>query len=221
MTAAAVSVESVGMEYSSPSGLVCALNGVTFEVEAGSSVAIAGRSGSGKSTLLAVIGGLEVATTGRVTLAGRDLSTMGDTERTDLRRHQIGFVFQSDNLLPFLTAVDNVGLQSSLDGATGGSERCLELLDRVGLAEHAVKLPDQLSRGQRQRVAVARALVHGPGVILADEPTGALDHENADLVVRLLLEAAATLVVVTHDSSVAERMDQRLAISDGRLVEHG
>lgn len=219
VAAADLRVEMVVKEYESPSGVVRALSDVTFEVEAGSSVAITGTSGSGKSTLLSVIGGLEAATTGRVTMGGQELSTMSDAARAHLRRRDIGLVYQSDNLLPFLTAVDNVGLQLALHGAADGYQRCLDLLGDVGLADSVAKLPDQLSRGQRQRVAVARALVHKPGVILADEPTGSLDQDSSAVIVRLLRGAAATLVVVTHDASVAAQFDRTLRLSDGRLID--
>jgi putative ABC transport system ATP-binding protein len=134
-------------------------------------------------------------------------------------------VFQSDNLLPFLTAFENVGLQLAMHGAIGGYERCLEVLGELGLAGAVDKLPDQLSGGQRQRVAVARALIHRPRVILADEPTGSLDAESSAAVIDLLLAAqeqtGATLVVVTHDLGVARRLDRILGLHDGRLAEGG
>jgi putative ABC transport system ATP-binding protein len=216
---AVLRVDAVSKEYDSPAGVVCALDGVSFAVEAGISVAITGPSGSGKSTLLAIMGGLEAPTTGRITVVGQELSAMSDAGRAGLRRNDIGLVYQADNLLPFLTAVENVGFQLSLHGATAGYERCLDLLCAVGLADGVAKLPDQLSRGERQRVAVARALVHEPRVVLADEPTGSLDPDSSAVLVQLLREAAATLVVVTHDPWVAAQMDRTLRLRDGRLVD--
>jgi putative ABC transport system ATP-binding protein len=142
--------------------------------------------------------------------------------RAALRRDEIGLVFQADNLLPFLTAVENVGLGLALGGARDGYERCLEVLRDVGVGAHARKLPDHLSGGQRQRVAVARALIHRPRLILADEPTGSLDEESSAAVIDLLRaaqgRAGATLVVVTHDLEVAGRLERALELRDGRLA---
>jgi putative ABC transport system ATP-binding protein len=156
-------------------------------------------------------------------IGGREISSMPERQRAGLRRDELGLVFQSDNLLPFLTAVENVGLQLALTGAADGYERCAAMLAELGLAEAAHKLPDQLSGGQRQRVAVARALIHRPRVILADEPTGALDADNSAAVIELLLAAkrdsGATLVVVTHDLGVAARLDATLRLRDGQLAD--
>ena len=205
------------------SGLVRAIDGVTLEVEPGGSLAITGRSGCGKSTLLGLIGGLEAPTAGRVVVGGLDLSSMSDRQRDRVRREHVGFVFQADNLLPYLTAAENVALQVALHPSDDGERRCLELLTGLGLGDCVDKLPDQLSGGQRLRVAVARALVHHPGVVLADEPTGAVDADNAHVIVDLLLAAqastGATLVVVTHDDDVARRLERTLRLQDGRLVD--
>lgn len=221
---AGVRLESVAKHYATPAGIVRALDGITLDVEPGSSLAITGPSGCGKSTLLGLIGGLEAPTTGRVTVGGNEISRLGEAARAHLRRNDIGFVFQSDNLLPFLTAVENVGLQLALHGAADGYERCVALLAAVGLGDDVDKVPDQLSRGQRQRVAVARALVHGPGLILADEPTGSLDADNSAAIVELLRaaqrDAGTTLVVVTHDTSVAARLERTLALRDGQLADN-
>jgi putative ABC transport system ATP-binding protein len=160
-----------------------------------------------------------------VSIGGREISTCAESDRARWRRREIGFVFQSDNLLPFLTATENVSLQCSLAGAgdSDGDARSLELLARLGLAEEAAKFPDQLSGGQRQRVAVARALIHQPSLIVADEPTGSLDAGNAEAVVDLLLGAqrtsAATLVLVTHEPAVARRLDRAVGMRDGRLTD--
>jgi putative ABC transport system ATP-binding protein len=198
------------------------LHPLTTSIPRGQFVAIVGPSGSGKSTLLGLIAGLEAPSSGSVTIDGEELSAMSERVRARLRRRRLGLVFQSDNLQPFLTALENVGLQLALGGAAGGHERCMELLVELGLGDHADKLPDQLSGGQRQRVSVARALVHRPSVILADEPTGSLDADNAAAIVDLLRgaqrDAGTTLVVVTHDPGVAAAMDRVLTLRDGRLV---
>jgi len=219
---ASIQVESVVVEHHTPGGPVFALDGVSFTVDAGSSVAITGPSGCGKSTLLGVIGGLAVPTAGVVRIGGEEVSSLPDRRRSDFRRTHVGFVYQADNLLPFLTVVENVELQFALDGRSSGVDRSLELLDKLGLADEAHRLPDHLSGGQRQRAAVARAVVHRPEVILADEPTGALDAENAAGVIDLLLEVqreiGATLVMVTHDRDAARRMDRRIGLRDGRVT---
>jgi putative ABC transport system ATP-binding protein len=220
---AGIRLESVSKQYETPAGVVHAVHGITFEMGPGSSLAITGPSGSGKSTLLGLIGGLETPTAGRVSIGGTEISSLPEPQRARLRRDGLGFVFQSDSLLPFLTAVENVGLQLALHGAADGHERCAELLARLGLAGEVDKLPDQLSGGQRRRVAVARALIHQPAVILADEPTGSLDAGSSAAVIDLLLDAqaelAATLVVVTHDPGVARRLDRTLTLRDGQSVD--
>jgi putative ABC transport system ATP-binding protein len=221
--AAGISVDSVRKHYATPAGLVRAVDGITLRVESGTSVAITGPSGCGKSTLLGLISGLETPTSGRVAIEGQEISALSERQRARLRREALGLVFQADNLLPFLTAVENVGLQLALHGATNGYERCLEVLAELGLAGEVDKVPDQLSGGQRQRVAVARALIHRPRVILADEPTGSLDADSSEGVIDLLLaaqeEVRATLVIVTHDLGVAGRLDRTLSLRDGRLAE--
>jgi ABC-type lipoprotein export system ATPase subunit len=172
--------------------------------------------------MLGVLGGLALPTTGAVRVGGEEISSLSDRRRSDFRRTHVGFVYQADNLLPFLTVVENVELQFALDGASTAVDRSLDLLDKLGLADQAQRLPDHLSGGQRQRVAVARAVVHRPEVILADEPTGALDSANAAGVIDLLLEVqreiGATLVMVTHDLGAASRMDRRIGLRDGRVT---
>jgi putative ABC transport system ATP-binding protein len=211
--------------YSAAAGVVHAVDGVDLEVEAGTSVAITGPSGSGKSTLLALMGGLEAPTRGSVELGEHEISSLSDRARARLRRERIGFLFQSDDLLPYLTAVENVTVQLALRGEDDGEGRSRRLLAEVGLGDHLDKLPDQLSGGQRQRVGIARALVHRPRVLLADEPTGELDRATSQSVADLLLtaqrEMGITLVVVTHDAELAERMDRTLRLHDGRLLEPG
>lgn len=218
---AGIRLDSVVKHYETPAGLVRAVDGISLEIEPGTSLAIVGPSGCGKSTLLGLIGGLDSPTAGRVSIGGEDISSLPERERARLRRDELGLVFQSGNLLPFLTAVENVGQQLALNGASDGYERCLELLADLGLADDSDKLPDQLSGGQRQRVAVARALIHRPRVILADEPTGSLDAENSAAVIDRLLaaqrEVGATLVMVTHDLGVARRLDRTVSLRDGQI----
>jgi putative ABC transport system ATP-binding protein len=219
---ASIQADSLVVEYATASGPVRALDGVSLTVAAGSSVAITGPSGCGKSTLLGVIGGLAAPSSGVVRVGGEELSSLPERRRAGFRRTHVGFVHQADNLLPFLTVVENVGLQLALTGAAVAADRPLGLLDRLGLADAAHRLPDHLSGGQRQRAAVARAVVHRPRIILADEPTGALDPANAAGVLDLLLEAqreiGATLVMVTHDRDAAGRLDRRVGLRDGRVT---
>jgi putative ABC transport system ATP-binding protein len=219
---ASIHVDSVVVEHLTASGPVRALDGVSFTVDAGSSVAITGPSGCGKSTLLGVLGGLVLPSSGAVRIGGEELSSLSERRRSDFRRTHVGFVYQADNLLPFLTVIENVGMQLALEGASVDVDRPLTLIDKLGLAGEAHRLPDHLSGGQRQRAAVARAVVHRPEVILADEPTGALDAANAVVVIDLLLEAqreiGATLVMVTHDRDAASRMGRRIGLRDGRVT---
>ncbi len=223
MTATAIVVERVGRDYPTPAGeAVRALDAVDLDIQGGTSVAVTGPSGCGKSTVLGLLAGLEVPTTGRISLGGVEISALPDADRARIRREQLGLVFQSDNLLPFLTAVENVALHVALAGGRD-HDRAAALLSELGLSDHAHKLPDQLSGGQRQRVAIAGALVKDPRLILADEPTGSLDEHSSDDVIDLLVEAqrerGATLVVVTHDPDIARRMDRTIRLLDGRVVD--
>ena len=216
-----IELDEAAKHYDTPSGEVRALDGIDLQIEAGSTLAIMGPSGCGKSTFLGLVAGLETPTSGRVVVGEAEISRMRDDERAELRRRELGLVFQAGNLLPFLTVLENVSQQLALTGSTDGYERCVDMLGELGLGEHVDKLPDQLSGGMRQRVAVARALVHDPRVILADEPTGSLDEHNSEVVIDLLLAAqrrdGATLVVVTHDPAVAARLDRTLRLRDGRI----
>jgi putative ABC transport system ATP-binding protein len=218
---ASITVESVVVEHQTASGPVRALDGVSFTVDTGSSVAITGPSGGGKSTLLGVVGGLARPTSGTVRIGDSQISELSERDRSDFRRNHIGFVYQADNLLPFLTLLENVGLQLSLNGEPSGTGRSLAMLANLGLAGLAYRLPDHLSGGHRQRAAVARAIVHQPEIILADEPTGALDAANAVGVIDLLLgmqrELGATLIMVTHDRDAAGRLDRQIHLQDGRV----
>ena len=219
---ARVELHDVTRRYETAAGVVRAVDGISLAVPPGTSLAITGPSGCGKSTLLGLIGGLDAPTTGRVSIGDRDISTLPEPDRARVRRHEIGLVFQSDNLLPFLTATENVNVQLSLDRSGDGNERSLELLAELGLAHEATRFPDQLSGGQRQRVALARALIHGPSLIVADEPSGSLDAASAAASMDLLLAAqrasGATLVLVTHDPAVAARLDRIVGMLDGRLA---
>ena len=210
----------VGMEYATAHGVVCALPPTTLTVQGGTSVAVMGKSGCGKSTLLGLLAGLAVPTEGTVTIGDQTISELSERERVRFRRRALGMVYQADNLLPHLTVEENIALQVSIcrnpgqDGDPGAET--IALLDRLGLGELTGRLPDQLSGGQRQRVAVARAIVHQPSVILADEPTGSLDGESAEVVIELLLAAhgaiGATLVVVTHDAKIAAHLTRTVRL---------
>jgi putative ABC transport system ATP-binding protein len=216
-----IAVDSVVVEHQTSSGPVRALDRVSFTVDSGSSVAITGPSGGGKSTLLGVIGGLAQPTSGTVRIGDAQISELSDRDRSDFRRSHIGFVYQADNLLPFLTLLENVGLQLALNEKSSGTGRSLAALADLGLAGLAYRLPDHVSGGQRQRAAVARAIVHQPKIILADEPTGALDTANAAGVIDLLLamqrEIGATLIMVTHDRDAARRLNRQIHLRDGRV----
>jgi len=194
-------------------------------IRRGETVALLGRSGSGKSTLLNLIGGIDLPTSGEVILDGTNLTALSETGRTLFRRRHIGLVFQSFNLIPTLTVMENLLLPLELNGTTGRRARAaaLDLLGMVGLADRSGTYPDRLSGGEQQRVAVARAVVHEPVLLLADEPTGSLDAETGgrvlELLVRLARNGGRTMIVVTHSDGVARAADRVLALRDGRLVE--
>jgi putative ABC transport system ATP-binding protein len=204
---------------------VVALAGVDLSVAPGAMVAVMGPSGSGKSSLLTIAGSLESPTSGEVLVGGVGLAGMGRDELARLRRRSIGYVFQDFNLLPGLTAVENVSLPLELDGRGGrrARQRGLEALDLLGLADRAGHFPDQLSGGERQRVAIARALVGDRRLLLADEPTGALDSATGEAVMRLILAACkrgVAAVVVTHDAQLASWADRVVFLRDGRVIDH-
>jgi len=198
------------------------LDGVTFAIEGGESVAIVGASGSGKTTLLGLLAGLDRPTSGDIWLDGHALSGEDEDRRAALRQRLLGFVFQSFQLLPALTALENVMLPLELAGADDAAARARAWLDRVGLAKRVHHYPRQLSGGEQQRVAIARAFAGEPKLLMADEPTGNLDNatgeEVADLMFRLNREHGTTLVLVTHDLDLAGRCGRRLSLSAGRLV---
>ncbi len=201
-----------------------ALRGVDLEVRRGEMVAIVGPSGSGKTTLLNCLSGLDRFDGGRVMVDGADLTTMSDRDRTAYRARNMGFVFQAFNLLPVLTTVENTEIPLLLQGipARAARRRAEEMLDALGLAQRAQHRPDQLSGGEQQRVAVARALVHKPAVVWADEPTGNLDTEVTHLITELLVKTnreGQTIVLVTHNPQVAERASRVIRMRDGRIQE--
>ncbi len=206
---------------------VDALRGVSLSVEAGEFVALMGPSGSGKSTLLQVLGGLDRPTSGEVWLEGQDLSELSDDQATHLRRDRTGFVFQSFNLIPLLTVVENVALPFTIAGGDPNrgelKQRIAEVIDLVDLTGKERHKPDQLSAGEQQRVAVARALVTRPALLFADEPTGNLDYttgtEILDALWRSCVERGQTIVLVTHDSKAAAYADRVLVVGDGQIRE--
>jgi putative ABC transport system ATP-binding protein len=225
--AAAPIVEARGVEKTYDTGKVevPALRGVDLVLARGEMVAIMGPSGCGKTTLLNCLSGLDAIDAGEVLIEGTPLSAMSDRERTDYRARRMGFVFQFYNLMPVLTAVENVELPLLVArvNAKEARRRALEALGMVGLAEWAGHVPDELSGGQRQRVTIARALVNDPAIVWADEPTGDLDSENAveitDLMRRLNRERGLSFLIVTHDIGVGRKTDRIVRMVDGRVVE--
>jgi len=215
----------VSRTYGQGAAEVRALDDVDLSVEAGSMVAVMGPSGSGKSTLLTIAGSLEEPSSGEVLIGGASLAKMSRNGRAQLRRRVIGYVFQDFNLLPGLTAAENVALPLELDGTSARKARLagLRALDELGLGERAGNFPDQLSGGERQRVAIARAVVGDRRLLLADEPSGALDSVNGEAVMRLIHAACkrgVAAVVVTHDAQLASWADRVVFLRDGRITDH-
>jgi putative ABC transport system ATP-binding protein len=219
-----VRVEDVSKEYLLGRTLVPALRGVTLSVEPGEFMAVAGPSGSGKSTLLNLMGCLDHPTSGRVLIDGQDVASLGDDARSDLRAHKIGFIFQTFNLIPVLSALENVEFPLLMRrGRDHTRERALGALEQVGLREFARHRPDELSGGQRQRVAAARALVTDPAIVLADEPTANLDSTTGDALVSLMLEInrrqGTTFIFSTHDPRVMGHAHRIVSLADGKVVD--
>ena len=218
-----VSLDNVSKIFDG-AGSVRALDGVSLDVPRGQRVSVMGPSGSGKSTLLNIICGLDVPTGGRVLINGSDLAAMSDDDRTRLRREQIGMIFQTFNLMPTLSGVENVALPLRLCGISGteAADRAAALLDRVGLSGRGTHRPDEMSGGERQRVAIARALIFDPPLLLADEPTGNLDSATGDETLKLLddihSEFGTSIILVTHNENAAAICERRIELLDGRIV---
>lgn len=221
MSSPVIALENVGLTLEGNAGPVNILRGVTLAVEAGETVGLTGPSGSGKSSLLMLMGGLEVATEGRVLVLGNDLTALGEDALARFRRDNMGVVFQSFHLIPTMTALENVAVPLELAGVADAFERAAAELDAVGLAARRDHYPAQLSGGEQQRVALARAVVARPRVLLADEPTGNLDGATGEAIVRLLFDLrdrhGATLVLVTHAPDLAARCDRVVRLRDGRI----
>jgi putative ABC transport system ATP-binding protein len=218
-------VQDLEKTYPSGGRALAALKGVSFTIGAGEFVAVVGPSGSGKTTLLGLLAGLDSPSAGTVSLDGTDLGRLDEDARARLRRDRIGFVFQSFQLIPTLTARENVQVPMELAGASGAPGRARELLGRVGLEGREHHYPAQLSGGEQQRVAIARAFVHGPTILFADEPTGNLDAATGGRVIALLeelnRERGTTLVLVTHDPDLAARAHRVIRLADGAVVSDG
>jgi putative ABC transport system ATP-binding protein len=218
-----VSAADLTRRYGEGEAAVDALRGVSLEVRAGELVAVMGPSGSGKSTLIHLLAALDTPTSGTVRIAGQDVGSLSDRDVTLLRRRHIGFVFQFFNLLPMLSAEENIALPLSIAGETPDPVFFEQLLDRVGLQDRRSHRPSELSGGQQQRVAIARALVSQPSVVFADEPTGNLDSKTGAEILELLRASAQelnqTMVMVTHDANAAVIADRVLFLADGTVVE--
>jgi putative ABC transport system ATP-binding protein len=223
MSKSIIEVQGVSKQVTDATGTLTILHDIGFTLAPRESAAIVGASGSGKSTLLAIIAGLDVPSSGRVVLAGTDLFALDEDARAEVRARQLGFVFQSFQLLGNLTALENVMLPLELAGRGDARRHATEMLQRVGLGERLGHYPKVLSGGEQQRVALARAFVMRPAVLLADEPTGSLDFATGETVMNLMFElnreAGTTLVLVTHDRGIAARCDRQLRIEAGRLLD--
>jgi putative ABC transport system ATP-binding protein len=219
---AAISLSEVHLQLASAAGPVNILNGVTLNVPAGQTIALTGPSGSGKSSLLMVAAGLERPSSGRIEVAGTDITGMGEDAAARFRRGRIGIVFQAFHLIPTMTALENVAVPLELSGTADAWERAEAELKAVGLGDRAAHYPGQLSGGEQQRVALARAMAPRPEVLFADEPTGNLDSVNgaaiAELLFALNAERGATLFLVTHEESLAQRCQRVVRLSNGRIL---
>lgn len=217
-----LNVSHLGKSYTNGPKRLTVLDDITFDIEEGETFAIVGPSGSGKTTLLGLCAGLDRPDSGIVELCGTDLATLNEDRRAALRNREVGFIFQNFQLLPTLTALENVIVPLELQGAKNPGKIGMELLDKVGLAERSHHYPSQLSGGEQQRVAMARAFSSKPSILFADEPTGNLDQETGEKVVQLLFdlnqEANTTLVIVTHDHELAQRNQRILRLKGGKIM---
>ncbi|MFX1466289.1 MAG: ABC transporter ATP-binding protein [Promethearchaeota archaeon] len=219
-------VETIGLkkEYHLGDVIVPALQGIDLQIKKREFLVIMGPSGSGKSTLLNMIGGLDNPTSGQVFINGHDISKMSDSSLTELRAREIGFIFQFYNLVPVLTALENVELPMMVTGINEkeGKKRAIELLEMVGLGDRLHHRPDELSGGQRQRVSIARALANNPSIVLADEPTGDVDTKTGDEILDIMhhlnKNMGVTMIVITHDPAVSEHCDRLIRIIDGQIA---
>ncbi|MEJ1222945.1 ABC transporter ATP-binding protein [Sediminicola sp. 1XM1-17] len=219
-----LNIHNLGKTYSSGSKELTVLQDISFDIETGETFSIVGPSGSGKTTLLGLCAGLDKADSGTIALCGTDLGNLNEDERALLRNQHVGFIFQDFQLLPTLTALENVAVPLELRGDRSASKRAVELLGKVGLADRIHHYPSQLSGGEQQRVALARAFCNNPSILFADEPTGNLDAETGEKVVQLLFELnkelGTTLVIVTHDLELAQKTQRILRLKGGRIIEN-
>jgi putative ABC transport system ATP-binding protein len=219
-----LNVHNLEKTYSSGDRRLTVLHDISFDIEERETFAIVGPSGSGKTTLLGLCAGLDQPDSGKITLCGSDIGSLTEDERAVLRNRNIGFVFQDFQLLPTLTALENVAVPLELQGAKNASKIGRELLEKVGLGDRINHYPSQLSGGEQQRVAVARAFSNSPSILFADEPTGNLDAETGEKVIELLFnlnkESGTTLVIVTHDLELAQKTGRILKLKGGRIVDN-
>ncbi|GAA4243334.1 ABC transporter ATP-binding protein [Winogradskyella damuponensis] len=215
-------ITGLGKTYSSGNKQLTVLNNISFDVEKGQTFSIIGPSGSGKTTLLGLCAGLDDPNTGTVELCGHDLSQLNEDERAQLRNKEVGFIFQNFQLLPTLTALENVSVPLELQGDKDAVKKSKSLLEKVGLVNRFHHYPSQLSGGEQQRVALARAFANAPSILFADEPTGNLDEETGEKVIKLLFdlnkEAGTTLVIISHDLELANRTQQILRLKGGQIL---
>lgn len=215
-------VDNLKKVYGKGKNAVHALDGVSFSVEQGEFVAIIGPSGSGKSTLLHILGAVDVPTSGKVIMGGKDVFAQNEEALAIFRRRQVGLIYQFYNLIPVLNVTENITLPVLLDGRKVNEQRLQEMISLLGLDGREKHLPNQLSGGQQQRVSIGRALMNAPAVVLADEPTGNLDSKNSQEIMNLLRESNEkfhqTLIMITHDENIALQADRIIAIEDGKIV---